>query len=162
MRIDSTWLSKPLAASWDLMSFRAPLIIPNHGDQWQRKLWHETFILIKQIDVSFAKNETLRHPFVSASQNIDLICAYFDLTTHKHNISQPWNSWKILLLSTCALRCLFITHHYKVKKNCNESTSSEKNPCSALKESVKSPVLIEMHLLLTFADPLFQHYAWFF
>ena len=33
---------------------------------------------------------------------------------------------------------------------------------SALKESVKSFVLIEMHLLFTFADPLFQHCARFF
>ena len=33
---------------------------------------------------------------------------------------------------------------------------------SALKESVKSMLLIEMHLLFTFADPLFQHYARFF
>ena len=47
--------------------------------------------------MNFAKNETLRHPFASASQTIDLICAYFDLTTHKHNISQPWNSWKIFI-----------------------------------------------------------------
>ena len=110
--------------------------------------------------MSFAKNETLRHPFASASQNIDLICAYFDLTIQKHNISQPWNSWKIFIaFHLCVEVFSYNTSLLGKKKNCNESTISEKNPCSALKQSVKSPVLIEMHLLLTFADPLFQHYA---
>ena len=47
------------------------------------------------------------------------------------------------------------------KRICNEATSLEKL-ISALKESVESLLLIEMHLLFTFADPLFEHYAWFF
>ena len=45
---------------------------------------------------------------------------------------------------------------------CNEAPFLEKNPSWALKKSVKSLVLIEMHLLFTSADPLFQHYAYDF
>ena len=45
---------------------------------------------------------------------------------------------------------------------CNEAPFLEKNPSWVLKKSVKSLVLIEMHLLFTSADPLFQRYAWGF
>ena len=42
------------------------------------------------------------------------------------------------------------------KKICNEATCLEKNPSWVLKESVKSFVLIEMHLLFTIADHCFN------
>ena len=125
MKIDGdlTFLAHGGQVSFDEFSSPAcwntyNLNLPNHCDQLPRRLWPENFYHDQNRSKrNFVKNETLRHSFASECQNIDLTCAYVNLTTHKHNISQPWNSWKILLLSTCAFSCLLITHHYWMKKD---------------------------------------------